>query len=215
MCACVRVCVCVCACVCIRMPLCVLISTHEYVCIFLCDNIMMYSMSLGIPNFMVEVTGATDNGDGVYDVMLGVNFTITCNLSCPTNATVTWSQNDAVISSSEMMMMPSSLSVTYIRNNNGEIVESVLVRNMAELSDSGTYHCGTTVQTIQSNATADIFVYSKCLCTYKNYFYPLTTSYHKNSLLFVFSLVYTQYSHDMQLRKLIITMLNCLYILLS
>ena len=163
MCVCVRACAR--ACVCVRMSMCVLICTDEYVCIFLCDNIMMYSMSLGVPNFMVEVTGATDNGDGVYDVMLGDNFAITCMLSCPTNATVTWSQNDNVISSSEMMMIPGSLSVTYTRNNNGEIVESVLMRNMAELSDSGTYHCGTTVQTIQSNAMADIFVYSKCSCT--------------------------------------------------
>ena len=116
-------------------------------------------MHVGIPVVMVNVTGATDNNnDGRYDVMLGDSFTITCMLDCPTNATVTWSQNDSVISSSEMMMMPEGFLIEY---HNGEIVGSTLTRNMAALNDSATYQCGTTVQTAQPNDMATIAVYSK------------------------------------------------------
>ena len=125
-------------------------------------------MHIGIPVVMVNVTGGTDNiNDGRYDVMLGDSFTIACMLDCPTNATVTWSQNDSVISSSEMMMMPEGFLIEYQNNDNGEIVGSTLIRNMAALNDSATYQCSTTVQTTQSNATTDIFVYSKCSCTHK------------------------------------------------
>ena len=126
-------------------------------------------MHIGIPVVMVSVTGATDDiFNGRYDVMLGDNFTITCTLDCPTNATVTWSQNEnVVISSSETMMMPEGFLIEYQNNNDGEIVGSTLTRNMAALNNSATYQCGTTIQTIQSNAMADIFVYSKCSCTCK------------------------------------------------
>ena len=125
-------------------------------------------MHVGIPVVMVSVTGGTgDNDDDIYDVMLGDDFTIICTLDCPTNATVTWSQNDTVISSSEMMMMPEGFLIEYQNNDNGEIMGSTLTRTMAALNDSATYQCSTTVQTTQSDATADIFVYSKCSCTCK------------------------------------------------
>ena len=119
-------------------------------------------MHIGIPVVTVDVTGATDiNNDGRYDVMLGDNFTITCTLDCPTNATVTWSQNDIVISSSEMMMMPGGFLIEYQNNSDGEIVGSTLTRTMAALNDSAIYQCGTTVQTAQPNDMATIAVYSK------------------------------------------------------
>ena len=118
-------------------------------------------MHVGIPVVTVDVTGATDNNNDIYDVMLGDNFTITCTLDCPTNATVTWSQNDTVISSSEMMMMPGGFLIGYQNNDNGETVGSTLTRNMAALNDSATYQCGTTVQTAQPNDMATIAVYSK------------------------------------------------------
>ena len=115
---------------------------------------------------MVNVTGATsDDIDGTYNVMVGSVFTITCTLNCPTTTNVTWRQNDTVISSLEAMMTPDGFSVTYALNDNLEIMGSVLMKDVAEPSDSATYQCGTTVQTIQSNNVADIFVYSKCLCT--------------------------------------------------
>ena len=117
-------------------------------------------MHIGIPVVMVSVTGGTgDNDDDIYDVILGDNFTITCTLDCPTNAIVTWSQNDIVISSSEMMMMPKGFLIEY--HDNGEIVGSTLTKNMAALNDTATYQCGTTVQTAQPNDTATIAVHSK------------------------------------------------------
>ena len=126
-------------------------------------------MHIGIPVVMVSVTGATDDiYDGRYDVMLGDSFTIACMLDCPTNASVTWSQNEnVIISSSETMMMPEGFLTEYQNNGDGEIVGSTLTRNMAALNNSATYQCGTTIQNIQSNAMADIFVYSKCSCTCK------------------------------------------------
>ena len=118
-------------------------------------------MHIGIPVVMVSVIGSTDDNNDIYDVMLGDNFTITCTLDCPTNATVTWSQNDIVISSSEMMMMPGGCLIEYQNNDNGEIIGSTLTRTMATLNDSATYQCGTTVQTAQPNDMATIAVYSK------------------------------------------------------
>ena len=119
-------------------------------------------MHVGIPVVMLNVTGATaDDDDGVYDVMLGDSFTITCTLSCPVTASVTWRQNDIIISSSDTMMMPGGFVIDYQMNDNLEIVGSTLTRNMAELSDSATYQCGTAVQTIQSNDMATIAVHGK------------------------------------------------------
>ena len=124
---------------------------------------------VGIPVVIVNVIGSTsDDIDGTYNVMVGSVFTITCTLNCPTTANVTWRQNNTVISSSEAMIIPDGFSVTYALNDNLEIVGSVLMKDVAEPSDSATYQCGTTVQTIRSNDTADIFVYSKCSCTCKN-----------------------------------------------
>ena len=134
---------------------------------YLFSTIITYT-HVGIPVVIVSVTGATDDdNDGTYDVMVGGGFSITCTLDCPTNATVTWRQNDAIINSSETMTMPDGFMIMYTRNDNEEIVESVLMKDMAEPSDSAMYQCGTTVQTIQSNDTANIFVYSKCSCTCK------------------------------------------------
>ena len=148
--------------------------------------------ALGVPNITVVVTGATDdNGDGRYNVMQGNNFIITCMLSCPTTAAVIWRQGDDVISSSDTMMILDDFSITYIPNDNGEIVESVLMKDMAGPSDSGTYQCSVAVQTIQSNDTADIFVYSKCSCIVIHYAIQI-------SLLALLTLVYTQYSCGMQ-----------------
>ena len=101
--------------------------------------------------------------------MQGNSFTITCMLSCPTTANVTWNQGNDVISISETMTAPDGFSIMYTRNDNMEIVGSVLMKDMAGPSDSGTYQCSVAVQTVQSNDTADIFVYSKCSCTSKNY----------------------------------------------
>ena len=71
-------------------------------------------MHVGIPVVMVTVTGATDDdNDGVYDVMMGENFTITCALSCPT-ANVTWRQNDTIIGVSDtLFMMSDDFVITY------------------------------------------------------------------------------------------------------
>ena len=119
-------------------------------------------MRVGIPVIIVTVTGATDDdNDGMYDVMMGESFTITCVLSCPVTANVIWRRDDVIISSSDTIMMPDGFVITYQFNDNGEIVGSMLTRNMDELSDSATYQCSTVVQTIQSNDTATIAVHSK------------------------------------------------------
>ena len=119
---------------------------------------------VGVPDIMVVVSGGTDvNTDGTYDVMSGASFNITCMLTCPT-AMLTWRQNDDVISNgSSAMVTIDGFSVEYMTNNDGEITGSVLTRNMAQLNDTAMYQCNTTVQTIQSNDTADIFVYGKLL----------------------------------------------------
>ena len=110
---------------------------------------------------MVTVSGATDvDNDGRYDVMMGSNFTISCLLNCPT-ATITWMQNDIVISNSMSMMTSDGFSVEYSNDSNGDITSSMLTRTAAQVNDTATYRCGTTVQTIQSNDMADIFVYGK------------------------------------------------------
>ena len=106
---------------------------------------------IGVPNITVIVDGATDvNTDGSYDIRSGTSFNITCMLSCPT-ATITWTQNGSIIDASN--------GFTIV--NNGDITQSVLTRNMAGVGDTGRYQCSTTVQTIQSNDTADVFVYSE------------------------------------------------------
>ena len=113
-------------------------------------------MHVGIPVVTVTVTGATDDdNDRVYDVMTGKGFTITCALTCPVTANVTWRRDDIIISSSDTMMMPDGLVIDY------QMMETTLTRNMAELSDSATYQCGTTVQAIRSNDMATIAVHSK------------------------------------------------------
>ena len=108
--------------------------------------------------------GATDvNIDGTYDVMAGASFSITCMLTCPT-AMLTWRQDDDVISTGPSPMVTSDdFLVQYMNNSNGEVIGSVLTRNMAQLNDNAMYQCGTTVETIQSNDTAGIFVYGKFL----------------------------------------------------
>ena len=118
-------------------------------------------MYIGVPDITVVVSGGTDvNTDGTYDVMSGASFIITCMLTCPT-AMLTWRQNDDVISTGPFAMVTiDGFSVEYMTNN-GEITGSVLTRNMAQLDDTAMYQCNTTVQTIQSNDTADIFVYGK------------------------------------------------------
>ena len=119
-------------------------------------------MYVGIPDVMVMVDGGTDvDVDGIYDVMSGSSFNITCILSCPT-ATLMWIQNDIVISTGPSTMVTiDDFSVQYMSNSDGEITGSVLIRNMSRLNDTATYQCATTVQTIQSNDTAGIFVYGK------------------------------------------------------
>ena len=118
-------------------------------------------MHIGIPDVTVTVTGGTDvDVDGTYDVMSGSSFNITCILSCPT-ATLMWMQNDVVISTGPSTMVTiDDFSVEYMINGD-EITGSVLIRNMSQLNDTATYQCATSVQTIQSNATAGIFVYGK------------------------------------------------------
>ena len=124
---------------------------------YMCMSVCMY---VGVPVVMVTVTGATDDdNDGTFDVMEGASFTITCTLSCPT-AALTWRQDDGVISTGpDTMVAIDGFSVVYPTNSDGDIIESVLTRNMAELTDTAMYQCGTTVQTIQSNDTVGIFVY--------------------------------------------------------
>ena len=107
---------------------------------------------VGVPVVMVMVDGASSGG--VYNVRSGTSFSITCMLSCPT-ATVTWTQNGTVIDTSN------GFSIANTTDGNGDITQSVLTRDMAGVGDTATYQCGTTVQTIQSNDTADIFVYGK------------------------------------------------------
>ena len=116
---------------------------------------LLWVSYIGVPDITVMVDGATDvNTDGAYDVRSGTSFNITCMLSCPT-ATVTWTQNGTVISNSN------GFSIANTTDGNGDITQSVLTRDMAGVGDTATYQCGTTVQTIQSNGTADVFVYSK------------------------------------------------------
>ena len=123
--------------------------------------VTLVNVPIGVPNIMVTVNGATDDdNDSVYNVMMGSNFTITCILTCPT-ATITWIQNDTVISTSTIMVASGGFTVEYSSNRNGDITSSVLTRTAAQLNDTSTYQCDTTVQTIQSNDTAYIFVYGK------------------------------------------------------
>ena len=125
---------------------------------------------IGVPDIIVMVDGATDdNTDGAYDVRSGASFSITCTLSCPT-ATVTWTQNGTVIDTSN------GFSIANTTDGNGDITQSVLTRDMAGVGDTATYQCGTTVQTIQSNDTADIFVYGKL-----NRFVNVITDMHASS----------------------------------
>ena len=139
-------------------PLCIPIG--KFVCT------IMFLM-IGVPNVMVIVDGGTDvDVDGTYDIMSGSSFNITCMLNCPT-ATLMWTQNDVVISTGpSTMVMIDDFSVEYMTNGDGEITGSVLIRNMSQLNDTATYQCATTVQTIQSNDTAGIFVYGKFLLQY-------------------------------------------------
>ena len=119
---------------------------------------------VGVPDIMVIVTGGTDvDVDGTYDIMSGLSFNITCILSCPT-ATLMWIQNDSVITTSPSTIVTiDDFSVQYMINSDGEIIGSVLIRNMSQLNDTAMYQCATTVQTIQSNDTIGIFVYGKFL----------------------------------------------------
>ena len=52
-------------------------------------------------------------------------------------------------------------SVVYSTDNNGLVTRSVLINNMAVLSDSATYHCISTVEGIQTTDNITIFVYGK------------------------------------------------------
>ena len=123
-------------------------------------------MYIGIPDLSVGVGGeATDvDNDGRYDVMMGSNFTISCLLNCPT-ATITWMQNDIVISNSMSMMTSDGFSVEYSNDSNGDITSSMLTRTAAQVNDTATYRCGTTFQT---NDSVDIFVYGKCSFSFIN-----------------------------------------------
>ena len=122
-------------------------------------------MCIGIPSIMVTVTGGTDDdNDGIYDVMMGDNFTISCMLSCPT-ATVTWAQRGTIISTGPSEMGDiNGFSVMYTTNADEEITESVLTRNMAEIMDSGIYECAATVQNNRMNDIVAINVYGKYSC---------------------------------------------------
>ena len=115
-----------------------------------------------MPVVMVTVDRATDvDGDGVNDVMIGDSFTINCTLNCPTAAMLTWRQNDTDISNSPSTSVTiDGFTVTYQTNSDGEITESVLTKDVAELSDSATYRCAATIQNAQSN-NAVIAVYGK------------------------------------------------------
>lgn len=131
------------------------------VCIVIVFDVMNFFNMAGVPIVTVTITGANGN---TYNVMSGGTFTITCMLSCPTNANVTWRQNDMIISSSlPTPMTASDFTVDYQTNGDGEVFQSVLTRNMAQPSDTAVYQCGVTVQNIQSNDSANIFVYGKCL----------------------------------------------------
>ena len=131
---------------------------------------LLWVSYIGVPDITVMVDGATDdNTDEAYDVRSGTSFNITCMLSCPT-ATVTWTQNGTVIGNSN------GFSIANTTDGNGDITQSVLTRDMAGVGDTATYQCGTTVQTIQSNGTADVFVYSKL-----NRFVNIITDTHTSS----------------------------------
>lgn len=119
-------------------------------------------MYVGIPVVMVTVDGATNDDNGIYNVMIGAGFNVTCMLNCPITTTLTWRQNGTIISNSSLATVTlDGFSVKY-RTNSGYITGSVLTRSMAQLTDTAMYQCGTTVQNVQSNDSVGIFVYGKC-----------------------------------------------------
>lgn len=144
--------------------ICANVPVHIHTCWNVCIKVDVLYFS-GVPNIIVTVTGGIDSdNDGMYDVMMGNNFNITCMLSCPT-ATVTWRQNNTDISVSPSQTVTiKGFSVEYTTNVDGEISGSVLTRNMAELSDSAMYECATTVQSISLNDMIAINVYGKYFC---------------------------------------------------
>ena len=52
-------------------------------------------------------------------------------------------------------------SVEYLTDDNGLVTRSVLSSSMAELSDSATYQCISTVQGMETTDNITIFVYGK------------------------------------------------------
>ena len=61
---------------------------------------------VGVPDVItMTVNGATDDdNDGVFDVIMGRNFSITCVPNCPA-ASITWRKNGVVISNSTMEVL--------------------------------------------------------------------------------------------------------------
>ncbi|XP_065905337.1 hemicentin-1-like isoform X3 [Dysidea avara] len=112
-----------------------------------------------VPNVMISVSGATgDDTDGDHDVMSGTSFSLTCELSCPTTV-LTWTQNGAEISNSSYNTVTvDGFSVNYTTDA-GYFSQSVLTKDMAAPTDTATYQCTTTVQSMTASAEATVVVY--------------------------------------------------------
>lgn len=123
--------------------------------------IMYFSFILGVPDVSLSVDGATSGNidSGQYNVTFGDSFNITCQLSCPASV-VTWTQGGVTISNSSLdTISVDGLSVEYISNDAGMVTSSVLLFNMASLTNAAMYQCGTSVQNIQVDNNISIFVY--------------------------------------------------------
>ena len=130
--------------------------TSYTLCVCNCDVCIF----VGVDAITLTVNGGTDNdNDGVFDVMMGRNFSITCVLNYPATS-ITWRKNGVVISNSTIKES-GGFSVEYFSNSNGQFTSSVLTK-ASELNDTAVYQCSTTFQTIQSNGTVSIAVYGKC-----------------------------------------------------
>ena len=93
--------------------------------------------------------------------MLGSTFNITCQPSCPTPL-IAWRRDGTIISnSSSTTGTINGFSVEYKTDNNGLVTRSILINDMAMLSDSVTYHCVSTVEDIETTDNITIFVYGE------------------------------------------------------
>jgi len=117
---------------------------------------------LNVAEVTTSVSGTTGNDtDGHHVVMLGISFSITCDISCPT-AVLTWTQDGTDISnSSSGNVTVDGFSVNYTTNSDGYVSQSVLTKAMADPTDTATYQCSTSIQNMTASADEAIFVYGK------------------------------------------------------